>query len=107
VQHVSGLTEFEKLERRKHRQLLVFNAAVMIREHLGGSEGKLEERMEHVRIAALGAVCDARAVFIALRAKGLITEREEQFFLDQGYQAVLAQIEQGMKAMAQHGVMSG
>lgn len=84
--------------------MMVFDAAVMIRQSLGGSAGALEERMEHIRIAALGAVADSRAVFIALRAKGIINEKEEQFFLDQGYKAVLDQIAAGVKAMQTTGV---
>lgn len=87
-----SMTAFEKQERRKQRQIMVFNAAVMIREHLGGSSGDLEERMSFVHVAALGAVADARAVFMALRAKNIINEKEEQFFLDQGYKALLDQV---------------
>lgn len=86
------MTEFEKTQRRQSRQLMVFKAGVTIRDHLGGSGSSTEDKLEHIRVAALGAVCDARAVMFALRAKGIITEREEQDYLDQGYKSVLDQI---------------
>jgi hypothetical protein len=85
-------------ERRIARQQKCFQAGIIIREKLGGSAGPLEERMEHVRIAALGAVAEARAVMHALRVKGLITEREEQDYLDWGYDSLLAQLNAGQGA---------
>ena len=90
------ISEFDR--RRLARQQLCFQAAVIIRDKLGGSQGPLEERMEHVRIAALGAVAEARAVMHALVAKRLITEREREDFLDLGYQSLLAQISNGQGA---------
>ena len=87
------ISEFDR--RRLARQQLCFQAGVIIRDKLGGSQGPLEERMEHIRIAALGAVAEARAVMHALVAKHLITEREREDFLDLGYQSLLAQISNG------------
>lgn len=87
------LTEFER--RRIQRQQMCFQAGMLIRDKLGGSIGPIEERLEHVRIAALGAVAEARSVMHALIAKGLITEREREDFLDLGYQSLLAQISSG------------
>lgn len=86
------------LDRRVLRQQMCFQAALLIREKLGGSMGPIEERLEHVRVAALGSVAEARGVMHALRAKGLITEREEQDALDWGYTSLLQQIESGLGA---------
>jgi hypothetical protein len=86
------MSEFEKKQRQLNRISMVFNACVMVRDSLGGSAGKLEERMEHVRVAAVGAECAARAVMVALLAKGIITEEEQQDFLDMGCRSVLDQI---------------
>jgi hypothetical protein len=85
-------------ERRIGRQQKCFQAATIIREKLGGSAGALEERMEHVRVAALGAVAEARAVMHILKAKGLINERDEQDALDWGYDSLLAQLSAGQGA---------
>lgn len=85
-------------ERRVMRQQKCFQAAIIIREKLGGSSGPVEERMEHIRVAALGAVAEARSVMHALRVKGLITEREEQDALDWGYESLLAQLSAGQGA---------
>lgn len=90
------ISEFDR--RRIARQQLCFQAGVIIRDKLGGSLGPIEERLEHVRIAALGAVAESRAVMHALVAKGLITEREREDFLDLGYQSLLAQITNGQGA---------
>jgi len=90
------LSEFDR--RRIVRQQMCFQAGLIIREKLGGSMGPIEERLEHVRIAALGAVAEARSVMHALVAKGLITEREREDFLDLGYQSLLAQISNGQGA---------
>lgn len=92
-----SMTAIEKQERRRARQIMVFNAAVQIREHLGGSEGDLKELTHVCHVASLGAVADARALFMVLRAKGILSEKEEQFYLDQGYKALLDQIEAHMK----------
>lgn len=92
------MTLFELNQRRVLRQQMCFQAALLIREKLGGSAGPLEERMEHVRVAAIGAVAEARGVMHALRVKGLITEREEQDALDWGYTSLLQQIESGLGA---------
>jgi hypothetical protein len=95
----------EFARRRIARQQMCFQAGMLIREKLGGSIGPIEERLEHVRIAALGAVAESRAVMHALIAKGLITEREREDFLDLGYQSLLAQITngQGVKVFDGHG----
>lgn len=85
-------------ERRVMRQQKCFQAAIIIREKLGGSSGPVEERMEHIRVAALGAVAEARSVMHALRVKGLITDREEQDALDWGYESLLAQLSAGQGA---------
>lgn len=85
-------------ERRVMRQQKCFQAAIIIREKLGGSSGPVEERMEHIRVAALGAVAEARSVMHALRVKGIITEREEQDALDWGYESLLAQLSAGQGA---------
>jgi len=77
------------------RQQKCWQAAVIIREKLGGSNGELEERMEHVRVAALGSVAEARAVMHILRMKKIITEREEQDALDWGYDSLLSQLQAG------------
>lgn len=91
------MTPLEKQERRRARQIMIFNAAVRIREHLGGSEGDLKELTHVCHVASLGAVADARALFMCLRTKGIISEKEQEFFLDQGYKALLDQIEGHMK----------
>lgn len=92
------MTPFELNQRRIARQTKCFQAALIIREKLGGSTGPIEERLEHVRVAALGAVAESRAVMHALRLKGLLTEREEQDCLDWGYQNLLQQISAGQGA---------
>lgn len=89
------MTPFELNQRRLARQQKCFYAGTIIREKLGGSIGPIEERLEHVRIAALGAVAESRAVMHALRLKGLISEREEQDCLDWGYQNLLEQVAAG------------
>ena len=78
------MTPFELNQRRIGRQQKCFQAALIIREKLGGSVGPIEERLEHVRVAALSSVAEARAVMHAVRLKGLISEREEQECLDWG-----------------------
>lgn len=85
-------------ERRIARQQKCFQAAILIRQKMGGSAGPVEERMEHVRVAALGAVAEARAVMHVLKLKGLITERDEQDALDWGYDSLLAQLNAGQGA---------
>lgn len=92
------MTPFQLNERRLARQAMCFTAAVKIRDSLGGSAGSTEERLEHVRVAALGAVAESWSVMHALRAKGIITEREEQEFLDWGYAELLARISAGQAA---------
>lgn len=98
------MSEFEKNERRKARQMKCFQAGMLIREKLGGSAGDTEERLEHVRVAALGAVAEAWAVMHVLRLKGVISEREEQAALDWGYDQLLARVSAGA---AQHSLESG
>jgi hypothetical protein len=95
----------EFARRRIARQQMCFQAATIIRDKLGGSIGPIEERLEHIRVAALGSVAESRAVMHALVAKGLITEREREDFLDLGYQSLLAQITngQGAKVFDGHG----
>lgn len=95
---MSNLTQFELNQRRLARQLKCFRAVTLIRDKLGGAIGPIEERLEHVRVATLGAVADSYACMHALRVKGIITEREEQEFLDWGYDALLARIEAGQGA---------
>ncbi len=90
------ISEFDR--RRLVRQQWCFQAGLIIREKLGGSTGNIEERLEHVRIAALASVAESRAVMQALIAKNLITEREREDFLDLGYQSLLAQITAGQGA---------
>lgn len=92
------MTPFELHQRRLMRQQKCFQSATLIREKLGGALGPIEERLEHVRVAALGAVAEARSVMHALRLKGLITEREEQDCLDWGYQSLLQQVAYGDSA---------
>lgn len=82
--------------RRRKRQQLLFNAAVLIRDKLGGSMGPIEERLEHVRVAALSATADAGAALFALRMKGIITAEEEQVALDASYQLLLEKIQMGL-----------
>lgn len=92
------MNQFELNQRRLARQQKVFQAATLIREKLGGSLGPIEERLEHVRVAALGAVGDVRGLFQALKAKGIVNEREAQDFLDWGYEDLLRQITAGAGA---------
>lgn len=89
------MTPAEKNQRRLMRQQLCFHAAVKIREKLGGSTGAIEERLEHVRVAALGAVAESWAVFHALKAKKIISEAEEQEFLDWAYEELVRRVSGG------------
>ena len=78
-------------ERRKARQMQAVTAGVLIAQRLGGLDTR--EAVEHVRIAALGAVAECRAVWMFLRESGLATDAQYQDYLDKGYSAVLAQVE--------------
>ena len=92
------MTPYEIEQRRLQRQMKVFSAATAIRDKLGGSVGPVEERLEHVRVAALGAVAEARAAMRALVANKFISERQAQDFLDWGYDDLLRQIDAGLAA---------
>lgn len=94
---MTDITDFEKTQRRAARQMKCFHAAMMIKSRLDGST-KTDERLEHVRIAALGAVAEARAVLHAMVLKGVLTDREAQDCLDWGYDDLLAQIGGGLGA---------
>lgn len=92
------MTAFELAQRQMARSQLCFQAGVLIRDRLGGSIGPIEERLEHVRIAALSSVAEARAVMHALKLKGILTDAEEQDCLDFGYRNLLDQITAGLGA---------
>lgn len=77
-------------QRRSARQVKVVMAGRQINKMLGPRSSR--DAIEDIRVAALGAVAEARAVMFALRAKGFITEAEEQDFLDWGYASMLDQV---------------
>lgn len=89
------LSEADKNRRRLQRQAMVAGAAIKIRESLGGSSGPIEERLEMIRVAALGAVAESWSVMRALKAKKIITDVEEQEFLDWGYEELCRRIHAG------------
>lgn len=92
------MTEFELEQRRASRQLMVFEAGRQVRLIMGIPDPKMgtdAAKIEEVRQAALSALADARACMRALRVKGIITEAEEQDFLDYGYHSILAQLQAG------------
>lgn len=78
-------------ERRKSRQMKAMVAGMTIAQRLGGIDTR--EAVEHVRIAALGAVAECRAVWMFLKDRGLATEEQYQDYLDKGFDSVLAQVE--------------
>lgn len=78
-------------ERRKSRQLKAVTAGMTIAKQLGGLDTR--ESVEHVRIAALGAVAECRALWMFLKDKGLATEAQYQDYLDKGYDMLLAQVD--------------
>lgn len=78
-------------ERRKVRQMKITMAGMAIGQRLGGLDSR--EAVEHVRIAALSAIAECRAVWQFLKDKGLATEANYQDSLDRGYDSVLAQVQ--------------
>lgn len=79
------------LERRKARQMKAVVAAMKIKDMQGGFD--VGQNMDHVRIAALGAVAECRGLWAFLIARGMATEKQRQDFLDKGYDEMLAQID--------------
>lgn len=97
------MTPFEIEQRRAQRQLKCFQAAKLIQSRLGGKAGDTNERLEHVRIAALSAVAECRATMHALVVKGIATEREVQEFLDWGYDNLLDQLHGAVRQVQEVG----
>jgi hypothetical protein len=77
-------------QRRAGRQMKIVMAGRKINQMLGPRTSA--DRIEDIRVAALGAVAEARAVMMALVAKGILTEAEREDFLDMGYTSVLDQV---------------
>lgn len=95
------MTEFELQQRRASRQLKVFEAGRLVRRIMGIPDPKMgttDAKVEEVRQAALSALADSRACMRALRVKGIITETEEQDFLDFGYDSIIEQLHAGKAA---------
>lgn len=95
------MNQFELEQRRASRQLKVFEAGRLVRKIMGVPEprqGTDAMKIEEVRQAALSALADARACMKALRVKGIISEEEEQDFLDYGYDSILQQLHAGRAA---------
>lgn len=85
------------LERRKARQMKAVIAAAKVKDMQGGLD--VDQNMDHVRIAALGAVAECRGLWAFLIARGLATEKQRQDFLDRGYDDMLAQIDSAASAV--------
>lgn len=66
-------------------------AGLSIARRLGGIDTK--ESVEHVRIAALAAVAECRALWMFLKDRGIATPAEYEDYLDKGYDSVLAQVQ--------------
>ena len=77
-------------ERRLQRQMLIVMAARKVDEMLGTQTTTAS--VSDIRVTAMGAIADARAVMFALKAKGIISEREAEDYLDQGYRSLLDQV---------------
>jgi hypothetical protein len=77
-------------ERKKVRQMHLAGAAITLRERFRGLPGS--DPMFELLVVALGAEAGNRALMHALLAKGLITERERQDFLDAGTRDLCDQV---------------
>lgn len=75
--------------RRKARQMKAVSAGMLIADRLGPGGQSVGE----VRIAALGAIAEARAVWAFLIERGMATEAQRQDYLDKGYDSVLNQVQ--------------
>lgn len=77
--------------RRKSRQMKAVAAGMIIARQVGGLDTR--ECLEHVRIAALSAIAESRAMWAFLIERGMATEKQRQDYLDKGFDSVLAQVE--------------
>lgn len=78
-------------ERRKARQLLVVSAALTIKRRSTALTN--EQRSDEIRVVALAANAEMRAVWAFLKDRGFVSEEEYQDYLDKGYHSLLEQIE--------------
>jgi len=77
-------------QRRAARQVQCVMAARKINQMLGLRSDS--DRIEDIRVAAIGAVAEARAVMMALVSRGILTATEREDFLDAGYKSILDQV---------------
>lgn len=92
------MTPFELEQRRAARQMKCYQAGQLVRRLTNQADprpGTTDERCEHVRQAALGAIAEARGMMELLKRKGIATEAEVQDALDFGYDNLLAQLSAG------------
>jgi hypothetical protein len=83
-------------DRKRARQLQLATAAMTLKERFKGLPGS--DPLFELLTVALGAEAATRGVMHALVAKGLITERERQDFLDAGVRDLCDQVHsQGQK----------
>jgi hypothetical protein len=87
--------------RRKARQLKIVAAGMRIAERLGHQDPG--EAVSEIRIAALAAVAESRAVWAFLKDTGFATETQYQDYLDKGYDSVTAQVEGKAAEILVHG----
>jgi hypothetical protein len=87
--------------RRKARQLKVVSAGMLIAERLGNQDTR--QAVSEIRIAALAAVAESRAVWAFLKDRGMVTEAQYQDYLDKGYDSVTAQVEGKAAEILVHG----
>jgi hypothetical protein len=89
-------------DRRKTRQLQIVSGAAMLAQRSVATGDR--QLIEECRIVCLSAEAGNRALWMFLKAKGLITEAQRQDWLDAGVMDLLNQIEgKASEVMVQDG----
>jgi len=78
-------------DRRKSRQMRIISGAAMLAQRSLATGNR--QLIEECRIVCLSAEAGNRALWLFMKAKGLVTEDERQDWLDRGVLDLLDQIE--------------
>jgi hypothetical protein len=85
-------------QRRLNRQFLAVKASQLIQDRLGGA-GTVEDTVQHVRIASLSSIAEARSVWDFLVSKGIASAEQREAFLDKAFNDLLDMIESHAHAL--------
>jgi len=79
-------------DRRKSRQIKLVAGAMQLRERYAAITATTDAKLDEMRLVCLSAEAGNRALWLFMKAKGMVSEAERQDWLDKGVNDLLDQI---------------